>query len=62
MFRWGIHTTEHHRSSVRTMSSQCCPLLEDPQFPIIGQNLKYEWQVLRQAAGIRLEEWCATLC
>ena len=31
------------------------PLLEDPEFPKIGQNLKYEWQVLRSTSDINLD-------
>ncbi|MCA9540135.1 MAG: DNA polymerase I [Myxococcales bacterium] len=31
------------------------PLLTDPDFPKLGQNSKYEWQVLGQSLGIRLQ-------
>ena len=31
------------------------PLLEDPDFPKIGQNLKYEWQVFRSTCEIALD-------
>jgi len=37
------------------------PLLTDPQLPKIGQNLKYDYQVLRRA-GVEMEGvWCDTM-
>ena len=30
------------------------PLIEDPDFPKVGQNLKYEWKVLRKCLGLTL--------
>lgn len=47
---------------IETVEAALKPLIEDPDFPICGQNTKYEWQVLGRSRGIQLRGvWCDTM-